>query len=341
METNVLNFLKANKQLKLVTAERDVLKQQLGAFNRNKGRWQTEPIRVSSNETELRPNSPGGEEMLAYSVYKGIMADHGHWMGQRLFQGKDCLIFDNIYGCLTRVDMNKIGRGGTVAVDTGTWHAIRALIYAFTKALRLHPILPENTDLRRLRGIGLSGNYMYAPVLERLFDYTNTYFHKEPFLDICSGTLAYSGLDFMISSEIFEHVPPPPDVAFRNCHRMLKPGGILILTVPYGANTTETVEHYPSLYKWELKKKSPAKGTEEDYYIENVNVHGEVEVFPKVHFHGGAGQTVEMRVFSKGHLERLATENGFEIEFVEEDVPLFGIWNQGNMNSLPMILRKL
>ncbi len=36
-------------------------------------------------------------------------------------------------------------------------------------------------------------------------------------------------LDFVISSDVFEHVPPPVDIAFENTRRMLRPGGLFVL----------------------------------------------------------------------------------------------------------------
>jgi SAM-dependent methyltransferase len=277
--------------------------------------------------------------MLPSDIRAQLTADPSQWLGRRLFQADQTLIFDNVLGRFTRIDPRAIGREATIDMETGASQRFRVLIYALTKGLGLHPILPENAAAR-LRGIGLSDDRCYARVLARLFDYTNTYYHKQPFLDICAAEPGYSDLDFIISSDVFEHLPPPPDVAFRNCHRMLKPGGVLILTVPYGDQTEHTVEHYPSLHQWTLRKRPASGGIAGGYYIENIDVRGEREVFDKVRFHGGPGQTVEMRVFSKKHLLELAAQNGFTAEIVAEDVPLFGIWNQGNMHSLPMILRK-
>lgn len=298
------------------------------------------PIRVVRAAPVFRPIEAGGDEILPANIRDAIVKDPYQWMDRRLFQGKDSLIFDNIQGRFSRIDVTSVGRHGTIDLDTGTWQLMRALVYALTKGLGLHPVLPENTSCRHLRGIGLSGNRFYARALRRYFDYTNTFFHKKPFLDICSGVLPYSNLDFIISSEVFEHVPPPPDVAFRNSCQMLKSGGVLILTVPYDDNASHTVEHYPSLHHWKLRKKSAFRGSASNYYIENINVQGKLEIFDTVRFHGGTGQTVEMRMFSKSHLLELAAQNGLTAEIVVEDVPLFGIWNQGDSGGLPIILRK-
>lgn len=42
--------------------------------------------------------------------------------------------------------------------------------------------------------------------------------------------------DFVISTEVFEHIPNPY-IAFKELHRILKPGGSHIFTVPYNYNS--------------------------------------------------------------------------------------------------------
>ncbi len=279
--------------------------------------------------------------MPAALIREQILATPEQWLDRRLFQVDQALIFDNICGRFTRIDPHVIGRESTIDLETGASQIFRTLIYALTKGLGLHPVLPHNTGLGKLRGIGLSDNRYYARVLRRLFDYTNTFYHKRPFLDICADPPGYSGLDFIVSCDVFEHLPPPPDVAFRNSRRMLKPGGVLILTMPYGDQIEQTEEHYPSLHRWRLKKGSRSGSGASNHYIENVDVHGKREVFDEIRFHAGPGQTVEMRNFSKRHLLELAAQNGFAPEILSQDIPLFGIWNQGDMNSLPAILRKI
>ena len=324
-----------------VAARRNAVKRRVARLGSYLSGAQRRPIRVVQAAPGFRPIEAGGEEMPASAVLEGMIADPSRWLDRRLFQGDQPLIFDNIRGRFTRIDAQHIGRESTIDVETGACHLFRALVYALTKGLGLHPVLSRNAGQRSLRGIGLSDNLCYARMLGRCFDYTNTFFHKRPFLDICADRLDYSGLDFIISSEVFEHVPPPPGVAFRNSWRMLKPGGVLILTVPYADQVEHTVEHHPSLHQWKLRKRSAIGSGASNYYIENVDAHGVHQVFDEVTFHDGIGQTVEMRIFSKRHLLELAAQHGFAAEIVTEDVPLFGIWNQGDMNSLPMILRKL
>ncbi len=85
---------------------------------------------------------------------------------------------------------------------------------------------PHRPDLA---GIGLSDWEGYAnPLAERL-NYTNTFFHQAPLLDITSVGPDHSGrYDFIICSDVFEHVCQPVSKAFENAYRLLKPGGVMI-----------------------------------------------------------------------------------------------------------------
>ena len=53
------------------------------------------------------------------------------------------------------------------------------------------PPLPA-ISRRDLRGVGLSDAKMLADGLARAFDYTNSFYHQEPLLDICRGGSAPS-----------------------------------------------------------------------------------------------------------------------------------------------------
>jgi len=173
----------------------------------------------------------------------------------------------------------------------------RALIHVlsvelFGKSLAL-PDFPERRDIT---GIGMSDWEGYGIPLARKLNYKNTYFHQEPKLDITSINSALEGtLDFIISSEVFEHIPPPVSIAFENARKLLKPEGVLILTVPYTKNK-QTLEHYPELYDFQIIESS------DQYILKNTTKSGIVQVFDNLVFHGGAGSTLEMRVFSESSL---------------------------------------
>jgi SAM-dependent methyltransferase len=163
----------------------------------------------------------------------------------------------------------------------------------------------------------------YAVRLAEKFRYTNTYYHKEPKLDISKPEVPESlvqSSDFIISSEVFEHVVPPVQKAFENTFKILKPGGIFVLTVPYGTEEN-TVEHFPDLYDFTIIADN------DTYRLENVTRSGEVQEFDDLVFHDGPGATLEMRVFAEAALLRGLTEAGFEAITVHRtpDFP-HGIW---------------
>ncbi len=156
--------------------------------------------------------------------------------------------------------------------------------------------LPDFPTRPDIVGIGMSDSHTYAIPLAHKLNYRNTYFHKEPKLDITSGDPALEGtLDFIISSEVFEHVAPPVSVAFENVRKLLKPTGVLIFTVPYGKDD-RNIEHFPDLHDYRIVQQGS------DYVLENVTEDGVVQVFEQLVFHGGQGATLEMRRFSESPL---------------------------------------
>lgn len=56
--------------------------------------------------------------------------------------------------------------------------------------------------------------------------------------DICYSTLPASSFDFILCSEVIEHIPDSGRAIFA-MHRLLKPGGILVLSTPQKFSTLE------------------------------------------------------------------------------------------------------
>lgn len=195
--------------------------------------------------------------------------------------------------------------------------------------------LPDFPVSRETSGLGMSDWDGYAVRLAEKFRYTNTYFHQEPRLDISSqlAECLVQSSDFIISSEVFEHVVPPVSRAFENTFKMLKPGGILVLTVPYGP-WEKTVEHFPDLYDFAVVADNGS------YRLVNVTRSGEAQEFRDLVFHGGPGTTLEMRVFGETALLEHLAEAGFEAITVHRtpDLP-HGIWWPEPW-SLPLSARK-
>ena len=161
---------------------------------------------------------------------------------------------------------------------------------------------------KNLRGLGLTDWEGYSSALAEKFDYINTYFDQEPRLDISATEIPperHSAYDFIISSEVFEHVVAPVERAFQNVITMLKPGGVFILTVPYGLQS-ETIEHFPELHDFSIVEHGG------QFELHNITKTGVKQSFKELVFHGGPGSTLEMRVFAQSDLLRHLTGAGFE-----------------------------
>ncbi|HZP03253.1 MAG TPA: methyltransferase domain-containing protein [Terracidiphilus sp.] len=168
-------------------------------------------------------------------------------------------------------------------------------------------------------GVGLSDWRGYANPLQKRLAYTNTFYHKAPFLDIANIEKSQENLyDFIISSDVFEHVCPPVSRVFENSYRLLKPGGVLILTVPYIEG--ETAEHFPNVREFSVVRRAG------QYVLLGMTPDGRTEEFNDLIFHGGPGTTVEFRVFGEDALARECKNAGFDpVRIHSESLEEFGI----------------
>lgn len=213
---------------------------------------------------------------------------------------------------------------------------IRAVVYALS--VELFGVGLELRDfpvLKALRGLGMTDSESYAKRLAEKFDYKNTYFDREPRLDITNIDPRDEGsLDFLISSEVFEHVHPPMERAFENAYRMLKPDGVLILTVPYRLRDQPSLEHFPQLADAGLVK------LQSGHVLVNRAADGRLETFDDLVFHGGPGSTLEMRVLNETELRKALCDAGFsEVRFYADDCDTFGLRHVVPW-SLPLSARK-
>jgi SAM-dependent methyltransferase len=198
--------------------------------------------------------------------------------------------------------------------------------------------LPSFPDAKHIRGVGMSDPHCIGTEFSAKFDYTNTYYHQDPKLDITQSDAGDEGkYDFIICSEVFEHIPLPIQIAFDNLYRLLKPDGFVVFSTPW-LPEGETKEHYPDLHEWQIAK---LRGG--DYILINRKAEGQFEVFEDLCFHGGPGTTLEFRLFTKPDLTRHFENAGFkQILFSPQDeCPPFGIvwepWSTGVVvrKSLP------
>ncbi|MEO8739903.1 MAG: methyltransferase domain-containing protein [Casimicrobiaceae bacterium] len=172
--------------------------------------------------------------------------------------------------------------------------------------------MPKFPVSPNIRGIGLSDANAYARGLADRFDYVNTYFDREPRLDICKPDRAFLGAnDFVIASDVFEHIEAPVATAFRNLRELLKPNGIVVFTVPFSF-AEHTTEHFPDLFEWRLVDVGDGKVA-----VENRTRDGRLQRFADVVMHHGPGMTLEMREFSHDALLSEFSAAGFDRVTVE------------------------
>jgi hypothetical protein len=212
---------------------------------------------------------------------------------------------------------------------------MRSLMYLLSMELFGRPMtLPEFPADKRVSGLGMSDWDGYARTLAAKFDYANTFYHCEPRLDIAAVPESARGKHrFLISSDVFEHIPPAQlDAAFRNSRRLLRDDGFFLFTVPF-AKEGGTREHYPRLHEFAIVEEG---GTRR---LRNRTVEGDEEVFDNLVFHGGEGMTLEMRMFSEADLRRRLSAAGFSsVRVCGEHYAPFGIFWPID-HSLPIVAR--
>jgi hypothetical protein len=212
---------------------------------------------------------------------------------------------------------------------------VRGLIHLLSEELfGISMPLTEFPRIRSLRGLGTSDSASYADKLADRFDYRNTFFHREPRFDIAHPAADEFGrYDFLLSSEVLEHVQSPVEAAFQNACRMLKPSGVFVFTVPYSLEGN-TTERFGKLHDFGFAQIS------DRILLVNRTTEGEVQVFDDLIFHGGPGSTLEMREFSEAALKSLLATAGFtDVRIDSGDHPEFGIVRRYSW-SLPIAARK-
>ncbi|WP_309921959.1 methyltransferase domain-containing protein [Caballeronia sp. LZ033] len=246
----------------------------------------------------------------------------------------------NICGNVNEVEKSRLTREEATCSSCGSTVRMRSIVQVLTtelfgKSMTIDEIWPPRPDIV---GIGMSCWEVYVYRLMHKIHYTNTYYHQEPFLDITNIDPAMEGtLDFIVSTDVFEHVAPPVSKAFENARRLLKEDGVFILSVPFGdadATQPETIEWFPNLNDWHLENPEADK-----WILHNTTIDGKHEVFEDLCFHGGPGTTLEMRRFVKHDLIRQLTVAGFnDITFYSKPDYAHGIhWPEGW--SMPLAAR--
>ncbi len=241
----------------------------------------------------------------------------------------------NICGGANARPRSDFGREKPSCDTCGSTVRTRGIIHMLsTEILGIGMALPDFPVLKAVRGLGMSDSPDYARRLAEKFDYRNTEYDREPRLDVLDPAPEHLGAyDFIVSSEVLEHVVAPVSIAFENLFRMLKPSGLLLMTVPYKPQGS-TIEHFGPMDQFGL---SYLGG---ETVLVRRDAAGRYEVIDGLVFHGGPGSTLEMRVFSEADLLGTIRSAGFSYaEVHSRAVPDFGIF-QAETWSLPIAARK-
>jgi len=248
------------------------------------------------------------------------------------FDGRKVHFRCNICGGACSVPEAALQREVPSCTRCGSTVRTRAIVHLLTTELFGRSMTIRELPRRRdIGGIGLSDSENYAKRLSDRLGYTNTFFHQEPMLDITAAPEDLTRrFDFIIASDVFEHIAPPVSRAFVNVRRLLKPHGVFIFSVPYSLEP-ETREHFPELNDYRLIE------VDGSWRLENRTADGRTQVFTDLIFHGGPGCTLEMRLFSRSGLLREFTSAGFAgVRIADEAQPAHGIvWPEPW--SIPMV----
>lgn len=236
------------------------------------------------------------------------------------------------------VTMDQLSRETGGCAQCGSVVRLRSLIALLSLQLHGEVIpVPEWPHQPNVVGYGVSDWPVYSKYLSDKVDYRNTQFDDDlvkdrAFLDITAPPSDLLGTaDFVICSEVLEHVEPPVHRAFHGLFRLLKPGGVLIFSVPYWFN--QTLEHFPDLYQWKIENINGER------VLVNKTRAGDEQQFTNLRFHGGGSAVLEMRIFGFEDMQRALCAVGFDAINVAEDCLPYGI-HFPEAWSLPMLARK-
>lgn len=247
---------------------------------------------------------------------KHLMKDSARRTGQQVaFQ---C----NICGHHTHDLVDAVyGRETVSCFRCGSTMRFRAIVHALSLGLfGVERTIPEFAEDKSIFGLGMSDSQAYSIRLTDKFNYINTFYHREPRFDVTKPPDWTHNADFIISSDVLEHVPPPIQEALANLRSALAPNGKLIITVPIFVEQGETVEHFPNLHDFRIEKRHRQS------VLVNRTRDGTIEEFADLRFHGGPGATLEMRRFSRESIVTALVEAGFSaVSVVDAPVPRYGI----------------
>ena len=217
------------------------------------------------------------------------------------------LILCSICFRITKTINNLNSREGTNCGHCNSTSRDRQIVY------QLHRNVIKRKFIRpfdEFKIIGVSDGYLVSKILTKIYrkNYTNYKYTEDPKLDIKKVPEELFGIaDFLICSEVLEHVAPPVEEAFLGLFNLLKNKGKLIFSVPHTDNTHQHIEHFPETLIYNLEEEETSKK------LIGVSTLGDEFVFENLVFHGGDGFTIEFRIFSENsvisNLEKVGFHN--------------------------------
>jgi hypothetical protein len=216
------------------------------------------------------------------------------------------------------IDKGPLHRELQICANCGSCPRFCGLAFGVNKLLHDEPPdrpLCDLSEFRTVNAIGVSDDDRLARVFQEKFSYTNTFFHTDPKLDICSRE-SCSGYraDLIICSDVIEHTVSTPIVPLSNLYNMLTPGGGLVLSAPTFLFDS-TIEWYGGMVEMEVSE----EGGRHIVRWRNKRSTQYVDTDPV--FHGGPGQVLELRLISHSELLAVARSVGFvggTLEFAPE-----------------------
>jgi SAM-dependent methyltransferase len=212
---------------------------------------------------------------------------------------------------------------------------VRALVHLLSMELFGRSLtLADFPRLKSLHGLGMTDKPAYAAILAEKFDYSNTYYDREPRFDFTAPHPGlYGTCDFILSADVLEHVAPPVERTLEEICRLLKPHGFLAATVPCAPDDAMR-EHFPDLHEYRVVRLGDSE------VLVNRRRDGGLEVREDLVFHEGPGAVLEMRQFGASGLRTRLMAAGFrQVHVLTADVPDAGILFDGDV-SAPLIARK-
>jgi SAM-dependent methyltransferase len=223
----------------------------------------------------------------------------------------------NVCGMSNYLPLRRLTREDGHCAKCRCYGRLRSMIYAVTAHFSPDQIILARTRPRKdIRGLGCS-DWGYTELLAEKFDYVNTFYDHEPQLDLCKvdwSRWAPDSFDFITCTDVLEHVEPPIEGTFDNMRRLLKPGGVAILTVPTTMEPA-TREHFHDLHDWRIETEGKQR------VVVNRRRDGAIDRFDNLCFHGGVGLTLEFRIFSRQGLIDSVQNAGLRVAAIH-DTPI-------------------